>query len=92
MKSLILALPVALSATVALADSHYVNGTVTKVDTQWNRVTIDHEALQALSMPAMTMVFELADPAMIEGLSEGQNIAFVADRVQGRLTVTEIKE
>ena len=40
----------------------------------------------------MTMVFELADPALIEGLSEGQDIAFVADRVQGKLTVTAIKE
>jgi len=92
MKSLLLALPVALVCTLAMADDHYVQGTVTKVDTQWNRVTIDHGPLEALSMPAMTMVFELGDPAMVEALSEGQEILFVADRVKGKLTVTEIAE
>ncbi|OWU84536.1 RND transporter [Oceanicola sp. 22II-s10i] len=65
-------------------------GTITKVDTQWKRLTIDHGPLENLDMEAMTMVFEVADPAMLEGLSEGQEIAFTADRVKGKLTVTEI--
>jgi Cu/Ag efflux protein CusF len=42
-------------------------------------------------MEAMTMVFEVVDPAMMEGLSEGQEITFMADRVKGKLTVTEIE-
>lgn len=65
-------------------------GTITKIDTKWKKVTIDHGPLENLNMPAMKMVFELADPAMIESLSEGQKVTFMADRVNGKLTVTEI--
>ncbi|WP_407493807.1 copper-binding protein [Pseudooceanicola sp. MF1-13] len=32
----------------------------------------------------------VADPEMMEGLEEGQEVAFTADRVKGKLTVTEI--
>ncbi|GAA6149971.1 copper-binding protein [Pseudooceanicola nitratireducens] len=66
-------------------------GKITKIDTQWNRLTIDHGPLANLGMEGMTMTFEVADPAMMEGLSEGQEIEFVADRVKGKLTVTEIE-
>ena len=41
-------------------------------------------------MPAMKMVFQVADPAMLEGLAEGMNVTFAADRVNGKLTVTEL--
>jgi Cu/Ag efflux protein CusF len=36
------------------------------------------------------MVFR-ADEAMLEKMSEGQDIQFVADRVKGKLTVTALK-
>lgn len=42
-------------------------------------------------MPAMTMVFRVKDDAMLEKLKEGASIEFVAERVEGKLTVTEIK-
>lgn len=95
MKNL-LALAFALFASVAVAqtmdhgDMPMATGTITKIDTQWNKLTIDHGPLANLEMEAMTMVFEVADPAMIESLSEGQEIQFTADRVKGKLTVTEI--
>lgn len=81
-----------LLGSAALADTHpeMSTGTVTAIDTKWNRVTLDHGPLVNLDMPAMTMVFQLADPAMLEGLNEGSEIRFVADRVAGKLTVTEI--
>jgi len=66
-------------------------GKITKIDEKWNRLTIDHGPLENLEMEAMTMVFEVADPAMMEGLAEGQEITFMADRVKGKLTVTEIE-
>ena len=43
-------------------------------------------------MPAMTMVFRVSDEAMMADLAEGQDIEFVADRVEGKLTVTEMSE
>ncbi len=96
MKTL-MTLAFALFATTAAAEGTHSHGDmemsmgkVTKVDTQWNRLTIDHGPLDNLDMEAMTMVFEVVDPAMLEGLSEGQEVAFTADRVKGKLTVTEI--
>ncbi len=65
-------------------------GTVTKVDAKWNKITVDHGPLENLDMPAMKMVFVVADPAMLDGLSEGTTINFAADRVNGKLTITEL--
>ncbi|MFC0199596.1 copper-binding protein [Paracoccus rhizosphaerae] len=81
-----------VSSGTAFADTHITNGTVTKIDTKWNKVTIDHEELKNLDMPAMKMVFQVAEPEMLETLSEGDTIQFAADRVNGKLTVTEILE
>ncbi|WP_170309510.1 copper-binding protein [Paracoccus subflavus] len=78
------------SAGAAMADTHITSGTVTKIDTKWSKVTIDHEELKNLDMPAMKMVFQVAEPEMLEQLSEGKEIRFAADRVNGKLTVTEI--
>lgn len=78
------------SAGAALADTHLTKGTVTKVDAKWSKVTVDHEELKNLDMPAMKMVFQLAEPEMVDQLSEGENIRFAADRVNGKLTITEI--
>ncbi len=81
-----------ITSGAALADTHITNGTVTKIDTQWSKVTVDHEELKNLDMPAMKMVFQVAEPAMLDDLSEGQNIRFAVDRVAGKLTITEILE
>lgn len=41
-------------------------------------------------MDAMTMVFRVADPAMLEKVNAGDKIEFEADRVNGAITVTKI--
>ncbi len=53
-------------------------------------MTIIHGPLVNLDMPAMTMVFR-ADEATIAKMAEGQEIEFVADRINGKLTVTDLK-
>ncbi|MCZ4093771.1 copper-binding protein [Sinorhizobium psoraleae] len=94
MKTLIkLALASALaigSAYGALA-AEFTKGTVKKVDAKAKKVTLIHEELKSLDMPAMTMVFRVQDDAILEKLKEGANIEFVAERVGGKLTVTEVK-
>jgi Cu/Ag efflux protein CusF len=93
-KLLSLSAALLMSAGAALADGDHPmsKGTVTKIDTKWNKVTIDHGPLENLAMPAMKMVFEVADPALLEALSEGEEITFLADRVKGKLTVTELSK
>jgi Cu/Ag efflux protein CusF len=78
------------SATVVLA-AEYTEGVVKKVDTKAGKVTIKHEDLKNLDMPGMTMVFSVADKSMLDKLKEGEKIEFVANRVNGKLTVTEVK-
>lgn len=80
----------ALSATVAFA-AEYTEGEITKIDVKQKKLTIKHEELKNLGMSAMTMVFVVADPAMLDKVKVGQAIEFVAERVEGRITVTEIK-
>ncbi|XDA98706.1 copper-binding protein [Sulfitobacter sp. LCG007] len=72
-------------------DTTFTKGSVKSIDAGAGKVTIIHEELVNLDMPAMTMVFR-ADEEMLARLSEGQDIEFVADRVEGKLTVVEIKE
>lgn len=69
----------------------YTKGEITKIDAAQKKLTIKHGELKNLEMPAMTMVFVVADEAMLEKVKEGQAIEFIADRVNGRITVTEIK-
>ncbi|MVA97986.1 hypothetical protein GN330_12100 [Nitratireductor sp. CAU 1489] len=87
----IAALGLAISLGGAASATEYTKGEVTKIDVKQKKLTIKHEELKNLDMPAMKMVFVVADDAMIDKVEEGQTIEFVAERVNGRLTVTEIK-
>ncbi|WP_255650427.1 copper-binding protein [Ideonella benzenivorans] len=42
-------------------------------------------------MPAMTMVFRVAEPSLLEGLKVGDKVQFAAMDANGVLTVTTIK-
>ena len=66
-------------------------GEVRKVDKSAAKVTIKHGPLPKLGMGAMTMVFRVADPAMLDRLKAGDKIRFQADTVNGALTVTKIE-
>lgn len=70
----------------------YTKGSVRKVDAKSRQVTIAHGELKNLNMPAMTMVFVAADEAMLTAMSAGQEIEFVAERINGKLTITEIRK
>lgn len=84
------ALVFSVIAAPALAQQ-YTKGTVKEVKADEEKVTVIHEELKNLDMPAMTMVFNVADPAMLEDMTEGAAIEFVADRVRGKLTITDVK-
>jgi len=78
-------------AQTAVADSAMTDGEVKKVDRDAGKVTIKHGPLTNLDMPGMTMVFRVKDPAMLDQVKEGDKIRFVADRVNGAITVVELK-
>ena len=66
-------------------------GEVRKVDKEAKKLTIRHGPLANLDMPAMTMVFQVKDPAMLEQVKAGDKIRFQADKVGSAYTVTHIE-
>lgn len=94
MKTLIkltLASVLALGTAYGALAAEFTKGTVKKIDAKAKKVTLIHEELKSLDMPAMTMVFRVKDDALLEKLKEGASVEFVAERVDGKLTVTEVK-
>ena len=91
MKKLILVLALSLaSMTSAFAATAPVVGEVKKINLAQNKITLKHEAITNLDMKAMTMVFTVADPAMLETVKVGDRVTFEADRVKGKLTVVSL--
>lgn len=67
------------------------DGEVRKIDKEAGKITIKHGPLANLDMPGMTMVFRVKDPAMLDRVKEGDKIKFVADRMDGSLTVIQME-
>ena len=67
-------------------------GEVRKVDKEAKKITIKHGPLQNLDMPAMTMVFQVKDPAMLEQVKAGDKVKFEAQKMGGAFTVTAIEK
>lgn len=66
-------------------------GEVRKVDAETGKVTIRHEAIENLEMPAMTMVFKASKPELLASIKAGDKIRFRAETVAGAIMVTEIQ-
>jgi Cu(I)/Ag(I) efflux system protein CusF len=81
---------VLLAAGTAFASSHQVNGEVVKVDKSAGKITMKHGPIKSLDMDAMTMVFRVADPAMLDKVKAGDKVKFEADRVNGAITITSM--
>jgi Cu/Ag efflux protein CusF len=81
-----LAAPVIAQQTAALAD-----GEIRKVDKDAKKITIKHGPIPNLEMPAMTMVFQVKDPAMLEQVQSGDKVKFEAQKLGGAFTVTRIE-
>jgi Cu(I)/Ag(I) efflux system periplasmic protein CusF len=67
------------------------SGEVKKIDKDAGKITIKHGPLVNLGMPAMTMVFHVADPAMLDQVKPGDRIAFVAEKKNGALAVVKME-
>lgn len=67
------------------------DGEIKKIDKDAGKLTIRHGELKALGMPAMTMVFRVKDPAMLAKVKIGDKVKFMAEKVNGALTVVHIE-
>ena len=74
------------AAAAALADAE-----VRKVDRDAKKITLKHGPIKNLDMPPMTMVFQVKDAALLEGVKQGDKVKFAAEKVGGAYTVTRIE-
>ena len=66
-------------------------GEIRKVDKEARKLTIKHGELRNLDMAAMTMVFQVKDPAMLDQVKAGDRVRFKAERKGASLVVTELQ-
>ena len=66
-------------------------GEIRKVDKDANKITIKHGPIQNLDMPAMTMVFQVKEPALLDKVAVGDQVKFAVEKSGGALVVTRIE-
>ena len=77
------------AAAASAADM--TEGEVRKVDKEAKKITIRHGEIKNLDMPAMTMVFQVKDGAMLDKVKAGDKIRFVVEKAASGLVVTDIQ-
>lgn len=65
-------------------------GEVRKVDLAAQKITLRHGPIASVGMPPMTMVFELGEPKLLEGVSGGEKVSFQVEQLGSRYVVTEL--
>jgi Cu(I)/Ag(I) efflux system protein CusF len=54
----------------------FSKGVIKAIDLENKKVTIEHESIEALSWPAMTMRFTFEDENLIKNLKTGESVEF----------------
>ena len=93
MKRLMISLAAALLACAAFAQAALpkVEAEVRRVDTATQKITLKHGDIPNIDMGAMTMVFRVKDPALLDKVKAGDKVLITADKVDGNLTVMSME-
>lgn len=93
MKRLITLLALALLPGLAAAEAQLplVDAEVRRVDTSANKLSLRHQHIPNLDMPPMSMVFQVADPALLDGLKAGDEVRVTIDQIDGAYTVLSVE-
>ena len=79
-------------ATKAASDTaNMTDAEVRKVDKDAKKITLKHGEIKNLEMPAMTMVFQVKDPALLDKVKAGDKVKFKAEKISSGFLVTEIE-
>ncbi|WP_341709368.1 copper-binding protein [Limnobacter sp.] len=76
----------------AASQTEMADGEIRKINKNTGKITLKHGEIKSVEMPPMTMVFGVADKAMLEGLKEGDKVKFNVKQEGSNYTVTEIKK
>lgn len=79
------------NSSVSLPRRVRIGAVVRGTDATVSKITLQHDSVPEWSWPAMTMLFDVADSTLIEGLREGQTVDVVIEKyADGRHRITEI--
>jgi Cu(I)/Ag(I) efflux system periplasmic protein CusF len=84
------AAPAAAGGATATTAAELAEGEVRKVDKDSKKITMKHGPLNNLDMPAMTMVFQVKEEAMLDKVQAGDKVRFQAEKIDGKFTVTRL--
>ena len=79
------------SPSAASAEMQMIDAQVKKVDKAAGKVTLSHGPLTNLNMPAMTMVLKVSNVAWLDQMKTGDKIRFMAENVNGAITVVHFE-
>lgn len=79
------------SPLFAQAASDTTDAEVRKVDKDAGKITLKHGEIKNLDMPAMTMVFQVKDPALLDKVKPGDKVKFSAQKSGSAYVVTAIE-
>lgn len=85
---LVLCAGLALASGLAAA----ADGEVRKIDAAQMRLTLKHDAIPSLDMPAMTMAYKATSAALLQGLVIGDKVVFEAEKRDGAYVLTAIQK
>lgn len=77
---------------VAASAADMTDGEVRKVDKNAKKLTIKHGEIKNLGMPAMTMVYQVKDAALLERVKAGDKVRFRAVNEAGKYVVTDLQD
>ena len=64
------------------------HGEVKNINQELGKITLKHGEIVNLEMPPMTMVLNVKDLAMLDGLSVGDHVMFQAVSIDGEFVIT----
>lgn len=79
------------SPPAAPAASALSEGVVRKIDTANGKLTLKHGPIANLDMPAMTMVFRVQPPELLDAVRVGDKVRFHAESSNGAYIVTVLQ-
>jgi Cu/Ag efflux protein CusF len=83
---------VAEPAAPAAAGPVSAVGTVTAVDAAAGTISINHEAIPAVSWPSMTMQFTAEDPSILQGIAVSDHVTFELKSATETSIITRVQK
>ncbi|MFA5664478.1 copper-binding protein [Castellaniella sp.] len=87
--ALLAATGLAAQVVVAQPVQAQASGKVVRVDVAKGKIAIQHGAIAALELPAMTLVYQI-DPALLAGVSAGDTVKFTAERNDKQYRIVQL--